>query len=113
MDAGIIDAINRRDVKFIVARLDSLDLPKYRPGSTPWWTAPLADTLMSEDPARSGDRAWIIGALAGPLRNIHFDGEPAGGDWDNMLSYFRAEIQARRDSQAPPVREALTPCGMV
>lgn len=29
MDAGIADAINRRDVTIICARLDALDLPKY------------------------------------------------------------------------------------
>ena len=111
MDAGIADAINRRDVTLICARLDALDLPQYKDSTRstrsthgPWWRAPLADTLMSEDDATRGDRAWLIGALSGNMSGIAFDGEPASGDWDNLFAHFRAAITARRDPESPFAR---------
>jgi hypothetical protein len=115
MDDGIADAINRRDVTLICARLDALDLPKYS-GSDhgPWYRAPLTDILMRDDDATRGDRAWFIGALASPVPGIAFDGEPAGGDWDNLFAHFRDAISARRDPEAPHARTgAIQPCGVV
>lgn len=104
MDAGIIDTINRRDVAFVAARLDALDLPYYRGSCSPrlpWYRAPIADTLMSEDDSTRSDRAWLIGRLASGVPGIAFDGEPAGGDWDNLYGHFRDAISARRDTETP------------
>lgn len=106
MDAGIADTINRRDVLLIAARLDALDLPRYGATDTPWYLAPLADTLMDETDKTRGDRAWLIGALGANIPGVAFDGEPAGGDWDNLYAHVRAAIEARRDPQTPPARAA-------
>ena len=113
MDAGVADAINRRDVKLMAARLDALDLPQYSATHGPWYLAPMAETLLSDKPSSNADRAWLVGQLAASLPGIAFDGEPAGGDWENLFTHFRAEILARRDPQTPHAREAETRPGVV
>lgn len=94
MDAGIADTINRIFVQKMTASLDTL-YPR-------WHESPVAATLMGD----SSDRAWLVGHLVQPIPGLEIDSVPAGGDWENLFSNFRAEILARRDPQAPPVREA-------
>jgi hypothetical protein len=101
MDQGIVDTINRRDVTIITARLDALDLPKYRSTHGPWYLGPMADILMSEDDATRSQRAWIVGQIAVNARGIAFDGDAAGGDWDNLFSHLRDAIATRRDPETP------------
>lgn len=115
MDAGIADAINRRDVALIVARLDSLDLPQYRLSSVqPWYLRAEADALMSTDDRTRPDRAWIVGTFAAGIPGIAFDGCPADCDWDSMFNAFRAAILARRDPKTPPAKAGVDhPCGVV
>jgi hypothetical protein len=117
MDAGIIDAINRRDVKLMVARLDALDLPKYKATHGPWYLTPTGDILAGHSYLSHPDRAWLVGSLAANLPGIAFDGEPAGGDWENLFSHFRAEVLARRVSRDPKTphadRAETPPCGVV
>jgi hypothetical protein len=106
MDAGIADAINRRDAVLIAAHFDALDLPHY--GGDPaqrWSDSPMAATLMGN----SSDRAWLVGYMAEKIPGLHFDGAPADADWESLFSHLRAEILARRDPQAPFVRTAETP----
>lgn len=104
MDAGIVDAINRRDVKLIVARLDALDLPQYSRsvGDRRWYEAPFAETLMGE----SADRAWLVSSLAACVPGLGPNWGPADCDWENLFSHFRAEILARRDPETPPAKAA-------
>lgn len=114
MDAGIIDTINRRDVVTITARLDALDLPQYSDAVIPWYFAPMSDTLLSEDPATGGDRAWLVGALAARTPGIRFDDAPADCDWENFLGHLRAEILRRRNPKTPHAESVpIRPCGVV
>lgn len=107
MDAGIADTINRRDVQLIAERFDEID-EQWGDGSY-WQVSKMADTLMGEGPATTADRAWLVGALAACTPGVHFDGAPAGCDWDNLFMHFRAEILARRDPKTPSVHAAETP----
>ena len=114
MDAVIADTINRRDVTIICARLDALDLPKYKATHGPWYLSPMADVLLSEDDSTRSQRAWIVGQLAVNARGIAFDGCPADCDWDNLFQHFRDAIRARRDPKTPPARTGVDhPCGVV
>lgn len=107
MDAAIADTINRRDVKLMTARLDAVDLLGL--GEIHWHWQPFADTMLSEDPAKRPDQAWIVGAAANGIPCVHFDGAPADCDWENLFSHFRAEILARRDPDSSPAHVAETP----
>jgi len=116
MDAGTADAINRRDVTLIVARLDALDLPKYKATHRActhraWFDSPMADTLMSDDDRTRPDRAWLVGQLAGNLPGIAFDDR----DWDNLFQHFRDAITARRnqDPKTPHVEPVMVQLGGV
>lgn len=103
MDAGIADTLNRQDAKRIAARLDQAD-ESILDGmllSTPWYRTAIADTFMGDTSAR----AWVVGQITTNLPGLYFDGEPADGDWDNLFSHLRAEIEARRDPETPPVRD--------
>lgn len=102
MDAGIADTINRRTAQQTAKHLDLND---FLAGLTadPWHNAPMAQTLMGENPASNADRAWLVGALAAKTPGLHFDGTPADADWENLFTHFRAEILARRDPQTSPV----------
>jgi hypothetical protein len=118
MDAGIVDTINRRDVELIAARLDRIDadLDERWPGiGKPWYVGGMAETIMGENDATDGDRAWLVAQLAaGTYSGIHFDGHPADEDWENFYTHFRAEILARRDPQTPHARAAeICPSGVV
>lgn len=116
MDAGIADTINRRDVKLIAERLDQVDAERLDQVDADgrgfkdfrWYNSAVGDCLMGE----SSSRAWVVTPLARHTPGVTFDGEPADGDWDNLFSYFRAEILARRDPETPPV-QAQPLCGMV
>jgi len=90
MDAGIADAINRRDAQLIAQRLDTYDDGVI---GKPWYRRPVADALMGDD---RNDRAWLISAWATRTPGISFDGAPADCDWDNLFAHFRAEILSRR-----------------
>jgi len=114
MDAGIADTINRLDVQKIAVRLDEVDA-QLLPGMilpVPWYRAAIAASLMDENDAHDADRAWLFGILASNTLGLHFDGEPADGDWDNLYANFRAEIVARRDPEAHRVGDQL-PCVVV
>lgn len=115
MDAGTADVINRRDVTLMVARLDALDLPKYKATHGPWHLSPMADTLMSDDDKTRPDRAWIVGRLAANLPGIAFDGCPADCDWDNLFQHFRDAITARRnaDPKSPHGQTGVVPLAEV
>jgi hypothetical protein len=104
MDTGIADAINRRDAQLMARFLDRIDLSW--PGAKPWYQAGFADTLVT---GATADAAWLFGYLAARVDGLHFDGEPAGCDWDSLLSSFRAEIEARRDPLAHSLRAAEIP----
>jgi hypothetical protein len=115
MDAGIADTINRRDVTIMCARLDAMDLPKYRlPTVLPWYRWAEADALMSTDDRTRADRAWIVGRFASQTPGLTFDGAPADCDWDNLFQHFRDAIRARRDPKTPPAGAAqIQPSGVV
>lgn len=109
MDAGIADTLNRKVAQSICAMLDKTDLgmpiPEIR-----WHTSAMADVMIGAPGDTSdGDRAWLVGMLAARTPDVDFDGHPADCDWENLFSHFRAEIQARRDPQSHPVREAQIP----
>lgn len=93
MDAGIADAINRRDAQIGAAHMDALDV-QYSNGQ-PWYRTNWSDLVMSDE--RNSDRAWFVGAILKTAPGTRFDDFPADCDWDNLFSHFRAEIQARRD----------------
>lgn len=109
MDAGIADTINRRDVELVARKLDGLD--SFFSNETPWYQGVFADTVVAGSIAP--DRAWLFTILATGTPGVAFDGTPADADWENLFSHFRAEILARRDPQAHPVRAAESPCEMV
>jgi hypothetical protein len=114
MDATIADAINRRDVALICARLDALDLPQYRLSTVrPWHLGSEADALMSTDDRIRPDQAWIVGRLAAGIPGIAFDGSPADCDWDNLLQHFRNAISARRDPKTPHGQDGYAPLAEV
>ena len=100
MDAAIADAINREDARIIALAFDATDQPHapyyYSYVPDPWYNGPMAATIMGENTATDGDRAWMLGAVASGIPGVRFDGAPADCDWDNFLSHLRAEIQARR-----------------
>ena len=98
MDAGTADAINRRDVQLITARLDNSDR-MFK--ANPWYEGPIGDAILADDPKDQGDRDFLIAVLAERTLGVHFDGQPADCDWDNLYSHFRAEILARRDPDSP------------
>lgn len=98
MNAAIADTINAQDAKLIAAWADCID-QDILPGMhlpVPWYNAGIGQTLMSDDPARRTDQAWLIGTLAVNIPGIRFDGAPADADWDNLINHLRAEIEARR-----------------
>lgn len=115
MHAGTADTINRRDVTLMVARLDALDLPKYKATHGAWFDSPMADTLMSNDDRTRPDRAWLVGKLAANLPGIAFDGCPADCDWDGFFQYLRDAITARRnqDPKTPHVEPVMVQLGGV
>jgi len=116
VNPGAADAINRRDVTFMVAKLDALHhrALKITPAAKPWWNDNMADVIMREDDAIRPDQAWIIGHLAAGIPGIAFDGCPADCDWDNFFQHFRAAILARRDPKTPHAKVAENaPCGVV
>lgn len=113
MDAGIADTLNRQVAQLVTQRLDVNDELMADHLTGPWYRSPIADTLMGDNDATSTDRAWLIGAFAARTPGVTFDGDPADCDWENLFSNFRAEILARRDPQAHPVRAAESPCEMV
>lgn len=111
MDAGIADTINRADAHKVAKHLDLAD---WLSGHTnPWHTRVEADVFFSPT-CPSGEKAWFFGALAAGVPDLHFDGDPADCDWDNLFSHMRAEVLARRDPETPHARAAETqPCGVV
>jgi hypothetical protein len=115
MDAGVANAINREDARIIALAFDSVDqdraphLYSYHP--TPWYNGPMAATIMGENVATNGDRAWMLGAICSGIPGVRFDGAPADCDWDNFISHLRAEILARRDTDSSSLRAAQIPVG--
>lgn len=129
MDAGIADTINRTDARRIAERMDEVDkailpgmlLPK------PWYRSSMAATLMEENNTSDLDRSWLVGSLSSTTVGLHFDGQPAQCDWDNLFSHLRAEILSRREAelgrredtrqasnpQTPPAQAAVTQLGCV
>jgi hypothetical protein len=98
MDAAIADTINRLDAQKVASHLDLLDWFK---GGPPWHLGIEAQAFLSNT-CGSGEKAWLFGALAAGVPNLHFDGDPADCDWDGLFTHFRAEVLARRD-EAPLV----------
>ena len=119
MDAGTADTLNRRDAALMVARADAIDLflSDKLSDFTPWHLSRVADMLLNDADALRPDKAWTVGHMAAGIPGLHFDGEPADGDWDNLFSHIRAEIEARRnprDSDSSLACAAETPAlGMV
>lgn len=99
MDAGTVDAINRRDVQLIAERLDNSD-EMFRAFNS-WHDGPIAETIMGENCATFADRDFLVACLAERTVGVHFDGHPADCDWENLYSHFRAAILARRDPSNP------------
>jgi hypothetical protein len=112
MDAGIADAINREDARLIALAFDATDQPHapylYSYVPQPWYNGPMAATIMGENAATDGDRAWMLGSLASGIPGVRFDGAPADCDWENFYTHLRAEITARRDPENPPAKVAET-----
>lgn len=108
MDAGIADTLNRHVVQLIAQQLDTVDADMGIVFA-PWQHCAMADTLMGENKATDGDRAWLVGMLAARTPGVDFDGHPADCDWENLFSHFRAEILARRDPESPSVCAAESP----
>lgn len=108
-DAAIADTLNRHAAQLIARNLDFEDsvlLPGQTEPDPAWYTRRMADELVGTSPVVTlGRQAWQIGILASRTPGLDFD-SPADCDWENLLSHFRAEILARRDPQAPSVREA-------
>lgn len=113
MDAAIADTINRRDAWRLALHLDDYDevVPTTVPGK-PWHLGIEAQAFLSST-VSSGEKAWLFSTLAAKAPGLHFDGDPADCDWENLFSHFRAEIVARRDPQTPSVRAAESPSEMV
>jgi hypothetical protein len=109
MDSGIADTINRLVAQKVTAHLDQIDARLMPLDARPWFAAPIGDTLIGTGPATNADRAWMIGHLAARTPDLSFDGVPADYDWENLFSHFRAEVEARRDPSAHPVRAAEIP----
>jgi hypothetical protein len=106
MDAGIADTLNRHVAQLIAKQLDKVDEQMRANGtrmtsSEGWHHGHMADTLMGDNDATDGDRAWLVGMFAARTPGVDFDGHPADCDWENLFSHFRAEILARRDPQTP------------
>jgi len=117
MDAAIADTINREDARKIAARFDQID-EHLLPGMLlpePWYNASMAQSLMGENDATNADRAWLVGQITTNIPGLRFDGEPADGDWENLFTNIRAEIEARRarDPKTPPAQAAATQLGCV
>lgn len=113
MDAGVADTLNRHFAQIVCGYLDAHDTELHEEtAGLRWFYRPIADTLASQEPDKNSDRAWLVGFLAARTPGVDFDGQPQDCDWNNLFSHFRAEILARRDPQAPSVRD-MTPCGMV
>jgi hypothetical protein len=112
MDAAIADTINRQDAQKVAAFLDRFGVEFDGPNS--WYYGVEASALMSTH-LTSGEMAWLFARLAAGVPDLHFDGNPADADWDNMFTHFRAEIQARRDRapKTPPAPAAKTQLGCV
>lgn len=112
MDSAIADTLNRLDAEKLARRCDEVDdairvgllLPG---GLKPWYYSPMARTFLGD---RLDDQKYLIESIALTTSGLRFDGEPADGDWDNLLTHIRAEIQARRDRdpQTPPTKAAET-----
>lgn len=117
MDAGIVDTINRRDAHLIAERLDRIDIgldSRWPEVGKPWYLGAMAATIMGENDATDGDRAWLVAQLAACTHGgIHFDGHPADEDWENFYTHFRAAILARRDPESPHAGMAETRPGVV
>lgn len=99
MDAMVADWINASDAKLIAAWADMIEADlevRCSVPCKPWCWSFVADVLMSDDPRKRPDQAWLISALAARVPGIRFDGCPADADWDNMICHLRAEIEARR-----------------
>lgn len=109
-DATIADTLNRRAAKLITAQMDTIELTAgfNTSGQVRWHWSAMADVLLSDAPDKDGLRAWLVGFHAARTPDLTFDG-PADEDWENLFSYFRAEILARRDPQTPSVHAAETP----
>jgi len=105
MDPAIADAINRHDAQTLAKHLDLVDWLKAK---QPWHLGIEANAFLSST-ISSGELAWLFGLLAAGVPNLHFDGDPADCDWQNLFTHFRAEIVARRDPQIPLVYAAEVP----
>lgn len=122
MDAGTADTINRHVAELITTHLDYMDrevraLPELAElpfANKGWQHSGIALTLMGENDANDGERAWLIGLLAARTPDVAFDGHPADCDWDNLFSHFRAEILARRDPKTPHAvaAQSAVACGV-
>jgi hypothetical protein len=108
-DSAIADTLNRHVAQLVAQQLDCNDDLIRDHLTGPWFHSPIADTIMSDNDATNGDRAWLIGSFAARTPGVDFDGHPADCDWDNLFSHFRAEILARRDPQSHPARAAEIP----
>jgi hypothetical protein len=93
MDAAIADTINRRDAWLLALHLD--DTGTTFDGGKHWHLGIEASAFLSTT-CSSGEKAWLFSALAANVPGLHFDGDPADCDWENLFSHFRAEILARR-----------------
>lgn len=106
MDAGIADTLNRVSARGLAAHFDELD--DMFGNSEPWYDNNWARLLALGGPP-SSDVVWLLACIGARNPEVPFDGAPAGCDWDNLFSHFRAEIQARRDRDSSPVRAAEIP----
>lgn len=103
MDDAIVDTINRHDAEKVAKHLD---LTAWLRGKPNWHDGPEAQAFLSPT-VSSGQKAWLFGFLAAGVPDLHFDGDPADCDWENLFGNFRAEIEARRDPQSPHARAAI------
>lgn len=101
MDAGIIDTLNRQDARRIAEHLDALDV-QFANG-TPWYRTLIADAINGPDPLKANTIVSMLAVATSDAKpgTIRFDDSPAGDDWENLISNFRAEIQARRATHNP------------
>lgn len=110
MHPGTADTLNRISAQALAAHFDELDVMF---GNEPWYDNDWARLLALGGPA-SSDVVWLLAAIGARNPEIPFDGAPADSDWDNLFSHFRAEIQARRDTDSSPACAAeISARGMV
>lgn len=101
MDAGIIDTINRQDAFKIAKHLDELDVRFHN--ETPWYRTLVADAMYGPDPRQANTIVSMLAIATNAAKpgSLHFDDAPADNDWENLISNFRAEIDARRGPEVP------------